>query len=370
MVDHPAHRGRLRHPSLGLPHRVVVPTVALSLTLAGIVIGAGPAAADTNTYADPVGDVATNPLADPFPSAYPTVDITQYTVTLTETSLSVTVQTNTPATDPVAWTADITVGITVDGVDDYNASAEIDHWSIPDGRVNAPMWWDVYGPGGSFACDGYLGYSRAGVASFTIDSGCVGHPSRVNVSVVVRDGAYTDSTFSTLAPRGFLLPVDAGPDTAPTTAPIVRVYRFWSSAFQNAHFYTTDEAEAEHVYTSDTNWAFEGEAFGALAAAGETCQEGSPMYRFWSPVFSSHFYTTSADEKKHIVTADRNWQYEGVAYCAFADQQPGTVPLYRFWSPNFGKHFFTANQAEADHIRAVDRNWQYEGIAAYVLPQV
>ncbi|HEY4752760.1 MAG TPA: hypothetical protein VIH37_05695 [Candidatus Limnocylindrales bacterium] len=150
--------------------------------------------------------------------------------------------------------------------------------------------------------------------------------------------------------------------------PGVTVQRFWSPVFGNAHFYTADANEAARVRT-DPNWVYEGPSFVGLEAGSDgSCQVGSPMYRFWSPVFSSHFYTMSAAEKAHIVAADRNWQYEGVVYCAYADQQPGTAPLYRFWSPNFGKHFFTADQGEADHIRAVDRNWQYEGIAAYVIP--
>ena len=155
---------------------------------------------------------------------------------------------------------------------------------------------------------------------------------------------------------------------APVPAPTQVVYRFWSPKFNNAHFFTMDKAEADHVRTSDTNWIYEGTAFSAMAANGETCTEGTPVFRFYSPVFQSHFYTANADEKAHIIAADRNWNYEGVAYCAYSTQQAGTTAVYRFWSPGFGKHFFTASQAEADHIKAVDRNWNYEGIAYYVQP--
>lgn len=92
------------------------------------------------------------------------------------------------------------------------------------------------------------------------------------------------------------------------------------------------------------------------------------MYRFYSSVFQSHHYTKDAGEKAHIIANDRNWTYEGIAYCAFPDAQPGTAALYRFWSPRFGKHFFTASEAEKNHIVANDSNWTYEGVAYYVTP--
>ena len=145
------------------------------------------------------------------------------------------------------------------------------------------------------------------------------------------------------------------------------VYRFWSPKFNNAHFFTTDYAEASRIRKSDPNWTYEQEAFLALSYEDGRCEVGTPVYRFYSPVFQSHFYTKDAAEKAHVIANDRNWTYEGVAYCAFDTAQPGTVPLYRFWSPRFGKHFYTANEAEKNHIVANDRNWTYESIAYYVV---
>lgn len=159
---------------------------------------------------------------------------------------------------------------------------------------------------------------------------------------------------------------------AACSGPLVAVERFWSQRFNNAHFYTTSQAEAAYIDANDTNWQYENSAFIGWGALMGECSVGDPVHRFWSPGFSSHFYTISEAEKVHVVANDRNWRYEGVAYCALtADQREdgdGSVPLYRFWSPGFGKHFFTANQAEADHIVANDRNWNPEGIAYYVLP--
>jgi hypothetical protein len=155
-------------------------------------------------------------------------------------------------------------------------------------------------------------------------------------------------------------------DPSPSLA---RVFRFWSPGFNNAHFFTTNAVEAQNIRDNDKNWVDEGGAFTAVSANGDgSCATGSPVFRFYSPVFKSHFYTQDAGEKANIVANDHNWTYEGVAYCAFPEARTGTVALYRFWSPVFGKHFFTADEGEKNQIVASDRNWNYEGIAYYVAP--
>ncbi|GEK21218.1 hypothetical protein [Cellulomonas xylanilytica] len=156
--------------------------------------------------------------------------------------------------------------------------------------------------------------------------------------------------------------------TAPPI-PVVDVHRFWSPTLGNAHIYTTNADEVAHIRATDPSWVYEGQAFSTVAVSADGwCTVGPPVYRFYSPVVQSHFYTQSFEEKQHLVTSDPNWTYEGIAYCAPDSPKQGSVPLYRFWSSAFGKHFYTANQAEADHLKAVDRNWSYEGIAYYVWP--
>lgn len=152
------------------------------------------------------------------------------------------------------------------------------------------------------------------------------------------------------------------------TGSTATVYRFWSPRFSNAHFFTTSGDEARHLIDTDGNWVYEGRAFAGAPSSGESCASGSPVYRFYSPVFGSHFYTINGGEKQHIQSTDHNWTYEGVAYCAWTSQVAGSTPLYRFWSPGFGKHFFTAGGGEADYIRANDRNWNYENVAYFVKP--
>lgn len=156
---------------------------------------------------------------------------------------------------------------------------------------------------------------------------------------------------------------------APTdpTGSTARVYRFWSPGYDNAHFFTTSGSEARHIIDTDPNWVYEGTAFSALTAANGTCSAGTAVHRFYSAVFRSHFYTQDESERNRIQAGDRNWTYEGVAYCAPASGSAGSTPLYRFWSPRFGKHFYTASAAESDHLRSSDPNWTYEGVAYSVL---
>jgi len=144
------------------------------------------------------------------------------------------------------------------------------------------------------------------------------------------------------------------------------VARFWSSAFDNAHFYTLNAAEADKIKRTDDNWAYEGTGFRAWSAANGSCGAGTiPVYRFWSSKFESHFYTTNQAEMKKVRETDRNWSYEGAAFCTARTSSSSTTPVYRFWSDKFGKHFYTSNSAEADNIKRTDKNWSYEGIAFY-----
>jgi hypothetical protein len=165
------------------------------------------------------------------------------------------------------------------------------------------------------------------------------------------------------------------PSPSPTPGPgsggeldLVSVWRFWSPNFNNAHFFTISIPEAEHLIIHDRNWVFEGDAFGAFAPAAGDCRDHTAIYRFYSNRFQTHFFTASAAEMNHVRNTDRNWRYEGIAYCADGTQKPGTTPLYRFWSTKFNKHFFTASEAEKNHLIAKDGNWKYEGIAYYVIP--
>ncbi|MBW2147563.1 MAG: hypothetical protein JRI22_11135 [Deltaproteobacteria bacterium] len=142
----------------------------------------------------------------------------------------------------------------------------------------------------------------------------------------------------------------------------VPVYRFWSPVFFS-HFYTISEAEKDAVM-ANPDWVNEGVAFYAYSVqtAGTL-----PVYRFWSPVYFSHFYTISEAEKD-IVLLNPDWIFEGVAYYAYpTNSVPGTLPVYRFWSPVYFSHFYTISEAEKD-IVLLNPDWIFEGVAFYAIP--
>lgn len=154
------------------------------------------------------------------------------------------------------------------------------------------------------------------------------------------------------------------------------VYRFWSAASKH-HFYTTSSAEKDYIRQSftDSQWHYEG----AVASTPETTTANScsntnsvPIYRFWSAINGGHFYTISAAERDYVQSAytDKQWRYEGVGFCAYqtAGTQQERTPVYRFWSSINNSHFYTADAAEADYVKAAftDAEWHYEGIAYYV----
>lgn len=148
------------------------------------------------------------------------------------------------------------------------------------------------------------------------------------------------------------------------TAVLSPVYRFWSPVF-SGHFFTMNETEKNNIIaTLSAYWTYEGVAYDAYTgqAAGTL-----PVYRFWSPVFAGHFYTMNEEEKNNIISGlSAYWTYEGVAWYACPTPVAGTVPVYRFWSPVFAHHFFTINETEKNNIIAgLSAYWTYEGIAYY-----
>jgi hypothetical protein len=158
-----------------------------------------------------------------------------------------------------------------------------------------------------------------------------------------------------------------GPDPAGGRIP---VYHFWSPTLQT-HFFTI--AAQEKQYLIDTwpyIWTFEGISY-------FTSPQGSdpnltPVYRFWSPTLSSHFYTISEDERDFLVHQFPDvWSLEGIAFYVFAEgRQPAdATPVYRFWSPSLGCHFYTADPNECDDIvRDESATWTLEGTAWYAYP--
>jgi D-alanyl-D-alanine carboxypeptidase len=190
------------------------------------------------------------------------------------------------------------------------------------------------------------------------------HPGRRLVTGLL---AAALSAVLVLAPSTSFSPSAAAAEvSAPDPQDSRAVYRFWSPAYGNAHFYTLDHSEAQNLHVKDSSWAYEGTDFRVWPVQNDVCSPGTvPVHRFWSSSFSSHFYTANSAEAQSIRTGDSSWAYEGVRFCTAPKGTKGTVAVHRFWSSTFKKHFYTANAAEAEKIRTGDKNWTYEGVAMY-----
>ncbi len=152
------------------------------------------------------------------------------------------------------------------------------------------------------------------------------------------------------------------------TPRLSEVYRFWSPVTES-HFYTISKAERDKLIKGYWDvWTFEGTAF--KAAKTPFTSSLSPVYRFWSDVTQSHFYTISETEKNKLLREYKKiWTYEGIGFYAYPKgRQPyGARPVYRFWSDVKTAHFYTISESERDRFLKDHRGvYIYEGIAFYV----
>ncbi len=150
-------------------------------------------------------------------------------------------------------------------------------------------------------------------------------------------------------------------------AMLAPVYRFWTPV-ASRHFYTVSQFEKNDVLRLyPDHWDYEAVAYYAYLSE---CDWGvRPVHRFWSGALNAHFYTIDEDEKQFVMANYPGiWTYEGVGFYAYPEgQQPvGTKPIYRFWSNRLGCHFYTMNEDEKNLVIAeYDYTWTYEGIAWY-----
>jgi Protein of unknown function (DUF1566)/Repeat of unknown function (DUF5648) len=140
-------------------------------------------------------------------------------------------------------------------------------------------------------------------------------------------------------------------------------YRFYNT-LTSAHFYTTSEAERDHVRNTLRHMSYEGPAF---SASRSSVPGLSPVHRFYNGSTGVHFYTISEEERAHVEAKLPQFKYEGVAYHASTLPGTGYTPLFRFFLGNKGYHFYTNSEEERDRIIATLPQYIYEGIGYYVL---
>jgi hypothetical protein len=149
------------------------------------------------------------------------------------------------------------------------------------------------------------------------------------------------------------------------------VYRFWAPD-TSQHFYTISAAERDKLINNYSHaWTYEGVAYYAFTDSRQP--DVAPIYRFWSGTLNAHFYTMNVAERDKLINSySYVWTYEGVAFYAYAEgfQPVGTRAVYRFWSSTLNRHFFTISQTERDKLIAFYSSaWAYEGIGWYAYGQ-
>lgn len=148
------------------------------------------------------------------------------------------------------------------------------------------------------------------------------------------------------------------------------VYRFWSPLHES-HFYTMSQREKERLLVEYPDiWIYEGARYHAYPDNSDPATR--PVHRFWSAKLSRHFYTISESEKQVLIKEyDATWTYEGVAFYAYPEgkQPPWTRPVHRFWSAAKSAHFYSIDEVEIDHVlNTYGDIWTYEGIVWYANP--
>jgi hypothetical protein len=160
-----------------------------------------------------------------------------------------------------------------------------------------------------------------------------------------------------------------------TPATLRPVYRFWSPALER-HFYTLRTGERDKLINNYSDvWTYEQVAYYAFAT--DTEPGTAPVYRFWSGTLNTHFYTArQAERDKLIDNYSQTWAYEGIAFYAYPhspgyERPIGTDVVYRSWSSSLNSHFFTASDAEMNKLLSLPtRVWEWEGVAWYAYAPV
>lgn len=177
-----------------------------------------------------------------------------------------------------------------------------------------------------------------------------------------RDIGFTDCPGNAFYPQMALIREDVQRFLTIASGNAVPVFRFWSPV-SGSHFYTTDPAERDTVIKRwPREWQYEGEKFIAYSTEAT---HAVPVYRFWSPVYNAHFYTADAAEKATVEQRwPAIWKYEKIAFYAYeaSFEGPNLNSVYRFWGPQSSSHFYTVSPTERDTVRKRwPTVWSYEG---------
>lgn len=195
-----------------------------------------------------------------------------------------------------------------------------------------------------------------------------------SVSVALETPEVVDPNAIGVADPNLITPVDANAvEPVPVAPPVIAseptlpVQKDPNKAVTRPAVADAVPAAAPKAGTGRAPGLFEGVEFYACGDAGSKLAR--PVYHFTSETLTPHFYTISKEERDRLIDEHPDvWTYEGVAFHAYPeDGHPeGAIPVYRFWSSLLSTHFYTIDENEKNaYIKDYPDLCTYQGIAWY-----
>ena len=142
------------------------------------------------------------------------------------------------------------------------------------------------------------------------------------------------------------------------------VYRLFN-VDTSQHLYTTNDLEIDIITGASESSPYINEGIAYVVTPGANVD----LYRFYNLFTGRHFYTANKSERDLILNSSiiSPLFYEGVAFKVFSPlvSSPNLDPVYRFFDPVNSTHFYTASSFERDSLAVTHPHWISEGIAWY-----
>ena len=178
------------------------------------------------------------------------------------------------------------------------------------------------------------------------------------------------STFHWEEKKDVLSPeVDDLHSSSPSFAPL---FRYWHNSVLN-HFYTTNWEEINQVIPDrHGRYDYVAEGIACMLITRRASYDTVPLYQYYKKEVEDHFYTTNSQEigtttPGHI--GNDGYKFERIAGYCYSTPTEYTVPLYRYWNPQISDHFYTTNSADIGttiYGQTGKHGYISEGIACYV----
>lgn len=139
------------------------------------------------------------------------------------------------------------------------------------------------------------------------------------------------------------------------------VYRFFSKV-DGTHFFTASAFESTNVQMTRSDLNYEGTG---LLSYNSTDTGATAVFRFLDKNTGTHFYTSSTIERDSVLQNRSDLGYEGVGFYEHATQQSGDVAVVRYLDTVHGTHFYTSSTVEQAAISANRTDLKNEGVSFY-----